>query len=82
MLTSAICLLSSGVLSAGTSAGDVDNTRAALEKWVETRRIISREKHDFELGREMLSERIELVEREIKSLAENQRDRRKYHRGG
>lgn len=68
LLTSAICLLSSGAISADMTDGDVDNTRAALEKWVETRRIISKEKHDFELGREMLTERIELVQREIESL--------------
>lgn len=68
LLTSVICPSFSGAISAGINDGDVDNTRAALEKWVETRRIISREKHDYELGREMLSERIELVGREIESL--------------
>jgi hypothetical protein len=68
LLTSAICLLSSGDLFSETTDGDVDKTRAVLEKWVETRRIISQEKHDFELAREMLSERIELVGREIESL--------------
>lgn len=68
LLTFAHCLLPSGAISAGMAVGDIDNTRAALEKWVETRRIISREKHDFELGREMISERIKLVEREIESL--------------
>jgi septal ring factor EnvC (AmiA/AmiB activator) len=68
LLTSAICLLSSGAIFADMTDGDVDKTRAALEKWVETRRIISQEKRDFELGREMLTERIELVQREIESL--------------
>jgi hypothetical protein len=48
----------------------VGNTRAALEKWVETRRIISKEKQDFELGLEMLNERIALIENEIGSLQE------------
>ena len=46
----------------------VDSTRTALEKWVETRRIISKEKRDWALGREMLTERIDLVKREIEGL--------------
>jgi hypothetical protein len=48
----------------------IDNARATMEKWVETRRVISKEKQDWALGREMLSERVELVEREIASLRE------------
>ncbi|MDR4506920.1 MAG: DUF3450 domain-containing protein [Candidatus Brocadiaceae bacterium] len=68
LLTAAICILCLGSAGAEVASGDVSDTRAMLEKWVETRRIISQEKHDFELAREMLSERIELVEREIESL--------------
>ena len=48
----------------------VDKVRATLEEWVETRRVISKEKQDWVLGREMLNERIELVHREIASLRE------------
>ena len=48
--------------------GDVENTRTALGKWIETQRVISKEKRDLVLAREMLTERIGLVEREIKSL--------------
>lgn len=48
----------------------IDNARAATEKWVETQRVISKEKQDWVLGREMLNERIALVEREIVSLRE------------
>ncbi len=61
-----IYLFSSVAIASGM--GDVDETRVRLEKWIETRRIISQEKYDFELAREMLSERIELVKREIESL--------------
>jgi hypothetical protein len=46
----------------------VDATRAMLEKWVETRRVISKEKRDWELGQEMLRERIELVKQETRAL--------------
>lgn len=48
----------------------IDHVRATLEKWVEVRRVISKEKQDWTLGREMLNERIELVQREIASLRE------------
>jgi hypothetical protein len=48
----------------------IDNVRSALEQWVETRRVISKEKQEWELGREMLNERIELVQRQITSLRE------------
>jgi chromosome segregation ATPase len=48
----------------------VDNVRATLEKWVEVRRVISKEKQEWVLGKEMLNERIELVQREIASLRE------------
>ncbi|WP_347273030.1 DUF3450 family protein [Candidatus Kuenenia sp.] len=51
-----------------TANGSVDSARAALEKWVETRRIISKEKLEFELAKEMLSERIELLGREIETV--------------
>lgn len=62
------CLLSFGALQAGSSTERIENTKVALEKWVETQRIISQEKRDLALSREMLTERIELVGREIKSL--------------
>ena len=64
----AVCLLCSGAISANKGGVNIEDTRAALEKWVETERIISQEKHDWILGREMLTERIELVQREIESL--------------
>ncbi len=68
VLTFIMCLMSFGVLSAETMNSDVENTRAVLEKWVETRRIISQEQRDFALGQEMLGERVKLTENEIKSL--------------
>jgi FtsZ-binding cell division protein ZapB len=49
---------------------NIDIVRTTLEKWIETRRLISKEKQDWALGREMLNEQIELVQREITSLSE------------
>jgi len=46
----------------------INTTRDQLEKWVEVRKVISQEKQDLKLAREMLSERIALVESEIESL--------------
>lgn len=48
----------------------IDTARAALEKWVETRQVISQEKQDWALAQEMLDERIKLVQGEIESLRE------------
>lgn len=47
---------------------NIDAARDVLQKWVETRRIISQEKRDWALGEEILNERIELVQHEIDSL--------------
>jgi len=62
--------MSSSAMSQHSSASDVDSTRTTIEKWVETRRIISREKRDWELGKQLLNERIQLVTSEIASLRE------------
>jgi len=79
LLTSAICLLSSGALSAGTSAGDVDKisapptleeTRLKMDKWLETQQIISRERKDWQQGKEILLGRLEVVKKEIATLEE------------
>lgn len=48
----------------------MEETRYALEQWVETQRVISKEKRDLALSKEMLNQRIALVEREIGSLKE------------
>ncbi len=81
-LTFAICLLSSGVLFAGTDAANVDKsatpptleeTRLTMDKWLETQQIISRERKDWQQGKEILLGRLELVKREIATLEEKTR---------
>jgi hypothetical protein len=54
--------------AADEAGTDTEATRAALEQWVETQRVISLEKRDFELSKQILTERIELVQREIEEL--------------
>jgi septal ring factor EnvC (AmiA/AmiB activator) len=61
------CLICSGAVPDNNNS-NIEDARMALEKWIETQRIISQEKRDFELSKEMLSERIELVQSEIESL--------------
>jgi hypothetical protein len=47
---------------------DLEGARAAIEKWVETRSVLSKERRDWALGREMLTGRVALLEREIEGL--------------
>ena len=69
VLFAAIIASCSTAFAADTKLGqEVSDSKAALEKWVETQRIISQEKRDFELSKEMLNERIKLLEREIAEL--------------
>lgn len=79
MLTSAICLLSSGVLYAEMSAGNADKisapptleeTRLTMDKWLEIQQIISKERKDWQQGKEILLGRLELVKKEIATLEE------------
>ncbi len=47
---------------------DVDGVRVTLEKWVECRKVISAEERDWALGKEMLNERVDLLQQEVDSL--------------
>lgn len=54
--------------AAAQDGGGVEAARAALDQWVQARRVISQERRDWELGRQVLEERIALVQREIDGL--------------
>jgi len=51
-------------------AQELDSTRDALSKWVETRKLISEEKQQWELERQMLGDRIDLIRTERDSLTQ------------
>jgi len=70
LLTAALSLLLfPGAGSVEESPDDkVDNTRDMIRQWVETKRITSKERRDWALGREMLTDRIAVVKRRIESL--------------
>lgn len=68
-ITVICCLMfAANILPAAEETGAIENTRNALEKWVKTKDLISKEKRDFELKKEILNQRIELVRHEIDSL--------------
>jgi FtsZ-binding cell division protein ZapB len=62
------CVLFLGAAASDETFTKTQNAKTAIEKWIETQRIISQEKRDLALSREMLNERISLVQREIESL--------------
>ena len=64
----------SGRIYADNNTVDIDSTKNAIEEWVETERIISKEKHDLAIAKEMLNERIALIQSEIDSLQGKIRD--------
>jgi FtsZ-binding cell division protein ZapB len=69
MLT--VFMTATALLTAASAPQEPDRISAArseLEQWVETQRIISAEQRDWELGRQVLNDRIEIVQREIEAL--------------
>jgi hypothetical protein len=58
-------------LAAGAAEEGEPGSRVALEKWVETRRLASRERQEWRAGKVLLEERIELLRREAAALAES-----------
>lgn len=68
-ITALVCwMISATAVSIAAESSDIENTRTALEKWVQTKQIISKEQRDLTLAKEILNERIDLVKREIESL--------------
>jgi septal ring factor EnvC (AmiA/AmiB activator) len=71
LVTMMLMLLAFATMAFGqeeSNSDRVDGTRVLLEKWVETRRLISKEKQDWALGAELLGERVDLVQQEIDSF--------------
>ncbi|MFO0782474.1 MAG: DUF3450 family protein [Phycisphaerales bacterium] len=49
----------------------LEETRVTLAKWIETQQIISRERNEWQQGKEILQGRIELVGKEVSQLKES-----------
>lgn len=63
-----LCAL--GLPAQQTTADAIATTQKALEKWVETRGLLSKEQRDWVAGKEALQARMDVVRREIDSLRE------------
>jgi hypothetical protein len=66
----ALCCFSIQTLDAQEQTPDsrVQDARPALEKWVEIKQVVSKEKQEWALGRELLTNQIAVVKREIDTL--------------
>jgi soluble cytochrome b562 len=74
---SGVSLLSFGAMSANQDGGDssaasapttLEETRLTMGKWIETQQIISKERKDWQQGKEILAGRVDLVKQEIATL--------------
>lgn len=66
-----------GAAEDGAPVSPLKDARLKLEKWVEAEQLISKERLDWELGKQILEDRVGLVEREIKELGEKTVEARK-----
>jgi len=57
--------------AAAPAAPTLEETRVTLDKWIETQQIISRERKDWQQGKEILTSRLELVKKEQGQLDES-----------
>lgn len=64
----ALALLAGAAAAAAQGPEGLGDARGALEQWVETRKVITRERQDWTLGKELLADRIALVRREIDAM--------------
>jgi hypothetical protein len=58
------------VLGTSVRADTLSETRSTLEKWVETRQLISRTRADWQADKEVIGQTIDLLERELRALDE------------
>src|SRR5688500_17298572 len=52
----------------GKVAPTLEETRLTMNKWIETQQIISKERNEWQQGKEILSGRLELIEKECSGL--------------
>lgn len=64
-------ILTAGFLAMGAESGDkLSSTRGTLEKWVETRQLISKTRSDWQSDKELIEQSIALFERELRGVEE------------
>jgi hypothetical protein len=74
VLTVVVSVCLCGAMRAGEGDGStpptLEDTRVLMGKWIETQQIISKERTDWQQGKEILSSRLDLVKKEITGLEE------------
>ena len=78
-LIAAVGLLTSGASFVAQDAGGaasgspatLDETRLTMDKWLQTQQIISKEAREWQQGREILVDRLQMVKTEIATLQES-----------
>jgi hypothetical protein len=55
-------------LQDGGGSSSLGETRLTMDKWIETQQIISKERKDWQQGKEILAGRIELIQHEVSTL--------------
>jgi hypothetical protein len=73
-LACAIGLLASGRGPDGSDEPTLEQTRLSMSKWIETQQIISKERNDWQQGKEILNSRLDLVRTEASSLDQSIRE--------
>jgi len=75
--TVALCMASLGAMPAGQEGSKADDaarsleeTRLSMNKWIETQQLLSKERKDWQQGREILAARLDVVKQEITTLEE------------
>lgn len=66
----AACTAPAWAQGGAVDADALEATRDTLARWVQTQQIISKERRDWEVAREMLEQRAALVEGEIRAIEE------------
>jgi hypothetical protein len=69
VIVSLLCLIAAVGYAAQTES-KLSETRGTLEKWVETRQLISKTRGDWQADKEMIEQTIALFERELKGVEE------------
>ncbi len=57
-----------GANAVASAQTTLEETRLKMEKWIETQQIISKERKDWQQGKDILTGRLELVKKEIATL--------------
>lgn len=64
----ALSFVAAGARPAQDDLSGVEGARELLDQWVETRKVLSKEKRDWRMGKEVLQDRISLVSDQIEAL--------------